>query len=71
MRQRPPTSSSSDIDKPEGYGYASPERRAYRSTLQFLQHIIIIIIIIIINLEKTRLEDNDHCSSLIGGGLWA
>jgi hypothetical protein len=67
MRQRPPTSSSSDIDKPEGYGYASPERRAYRSTLQFLQHIIIIII----NLEQTRLEDNDHCSSLIGGGLWA
>jgi hypothetical protein len=66
MRQRPPTSSSSDIDKPEGYGYASPERRAYRSTLQFLQHIIIVI-----NLEKTRLEDNDHCNSLIGGGLWA
>jgi hypothetical protein len=65
MRQRPPTSSSSDIDKPEGYSYASPERRAYSSTLQFLQHIIII------NQEKTRLEDDDHCSSLIGGGLWA
>jgi hypothetical protein len=66
MRQRTPTSSSSDIDKPEGYGYASPERRAYRSTIQFLQHIIIII-----NLEKMRLEGNDPCSSLIGGGLWA
>jgi hypothetical protein len=64
-RQRPPTSSSSDIDKPEGYGYASLERWAYSSTLQLHQHTIIT------NLEKTRLEDDDHCSSLIGGGLWA
>ena len=24
-----------------------------------------------IYLKKMRLEDDDHCSSLIGGGLWA
>lgn len=42
---------------------ALSKRGMYRSTL-----LIIISIIYTDHLKKTRLEDDDHCSSLIGGG---